>query len=143
MDWCIFAEGDKSCASRILDRLSKVLHLLTGIFSLYSKLTISSLTILFTFFFEIFSNSYKNIACSFIQNSCPSVASFLKLNYCSETELNFLLWEFLLVKKSEIEKTKTTFIISVLKVVYQVVLVFSKSNFFINKNSQGRKLSGK
>jgi hypothetical protein len=42
----------------------------------------------------------------------------LKLNYCSQTELNFLPWEFLLVKKLEIEKTKTTFIISVLKFVY-------------------------
>ena len=38
--------------------------------------------------------------------------------------LNFLPWEFLLIKKLEIEKTKTTFIISVLKVVYLVVLVF-------------------
>ena len=43
----------------------------------------------------------------------------------------------------EIEKTKPTFIISVFKVVNQVVLVFSISNFFINKNSQGRKLSAK
>ena len=43
----------------------------------------------------------------------------------------------------EIKKTKTTFIISVLKVVNQVVLVFSISNFFTNKNYQGRKLSGK
>ena len=47
------------------------------------------------------------------------------------------------LKKLEIEKTKTTFIISVLKVVYLLVLVFSISNFFINKNSQGRKLSEK
>ena len=39
----------------------------------------------------------------------------------------------------EIEKTKTIFIISVLKVVYVLVLVFSISNFFIIKNSQGRK----
>ena len=38
-------------------------------------------------------------------------------------------------KKLEIEKTKTTFIISVLKAVYKVPLVFSKSNFFINKYS--------
>ena len=38
--------------------------------------------------------------------------------------LNFLPWEFLLIKKLEIEKTKTTFIISVLKVTYLVVLVF-------------------
>ena len=36
-----------------------------------------------------------------------------------------------------------TFIISVLKVIYLVVLVFSISNFFINQNSQGRKLSPK
>ena len=57
--------------------------------------------------------------------------------------LNFLPWEFLLVEKLEIEKTKTTFIISVLKVVYLVVLVFSIFNFFINKNSKGRKLSVK
>ena len=38
---------------------------------------------------------------------------------------------------------KTTFVISVIKVVYWVVLVFSISNFFNNKNSQGRKLSEK
>ena len=42
----------------------------------------------------------------------------LKLNYCSKIALNFLPWEFLLVKKLEIENTKTTFIILVLKVVY-------------------------
>ena len=56
--------------------------------------------------------------------------------------INFLPWDFLLIKKLEIKKTKTTFIISVLKVVYYdyVVLVFSISNFFINKKSQGRKL---
>jgi hypothetical protein len=40
----------------------------------------------------------------------------------------------------EIEKTKTTFIISILEVV-EVVLVFSITNIFINKNSQGRELS--
>ena len=49
----------------------------------------------------------------------------------------------MLAKKLEIEKTKATFIISVLKVVYVVVLVFLISNFFTNKNSQGRKLSAK
>ena len=32
--------------------------------------------------------------------------------------LNFHPWEFLLIKKLEIEKTETTFIISALKVVY-------------------------
>ena len=36
----------------------------------------------------------------------------------------------------EIEKTKTTFVVLVLKVVYEVVLVLSISNFFINKISQ-------
>jgi hypothetical protein len=65
-------------------------------------------------------------------------AELLQLN-----ELNFLPWEFSLVKKLEIEKTKTTFIISVLKVVYLMVLVFWISNFFTSKNSQGRKLSAK
>ena len=39
------------------------------------------------------------------------------------------------MKKLEIEKTKPTFIISVLKVEYKVGLVFSISNFFINKSS--------
>ena len=38
--------------------------------------------------------------------------------------LNFLPWKFLLIKKLEIEKTKTTFIIPVLKVLHQMVLVF-------------------
>ena len=41
--------------------------------------------------------------------------------------------EFSLVKKLEIKKIKTTFIISVLKVVYWVALVFSKSNFLLIK----------
>ena len=41
----------------------------------------------------------------------------IKLNDCNYTALNFLPWEFLLLKKLEIEKTKTSFIISVLKVV--------------------------
>ena len=44
---------------------------------------------------------------------------------------------------NKIEKTKTTFIISALKAVYLVVLVFLISNFFTNKNSHGRKLSAK
>ena len=34
----------------------------------------------------------------------------LKLNYCSQTPLNFLPCEFLLVKRLEIKKTKTTFL---------------------------------
>ena len=47
------------------------------------------------------------------------------------------------VKRLEIKKTKTTFITSVLKVEYFVVLVLSISNYFNNKNSQRRKLSAK
>ena len=39
------------------------------------------------------------------------------------------------MKKLEIEKTMPTFIISVLKVDYYVVLVSSISNFFTNKTS--------
>ena len=39
----------------------------------------------------------------------------------------------------EIEKTKPTFIISVLKVVYYVGLVYQISNYFINKTSQRKK----
>ena len=54
-------------------------------------------------------------------------------------QTDFLTWEILLIKKLEIEETKPTFLISVLKVEYQVRLVFSKSNFFITKISQGRK----
>ena len=66
----------------------------------------------------------------------------LKLNYCSYRTQFPSLGTFV-SKKVGNQKTKTTFIISVLKVVYQVVLVFSISNFFINKKSQGRKLSAK
>ena len=57
----------------------------------------------------------------------------------------FLIYLFvrdvLVIKKLEIEKTKPNFIISVLKVEYQVDLVFSNSDFFINKISQAYKLS--
>ena len=73
---------------------------------------------------------------------------FLKIIYYSRIwssryfhEHDFLPWEFLLVKKLEIEKTKTTFIILLLKVVYKVGLVFSNSNFLINKIYQANKLS--
>ena len=65
----------------------------------------------------------------------------LKLNLQKKvlfSQTDFLPWEFLLIKKLEIQKTNTTFIISVLKVVYYLGLVSSNSNFFINKNSQGR-----
>jgi hypothetical protein len=65
-------------------------------------------------------------------------AELLQLNPTQFPSLGFFL-----VKKLEIEKTKTTFIQSVLKVVYCLVSVFLIFNFFINKNSQGRKLSEK
>ena len=42
-----------------------------------------------------------------------------------------------IMKKLEIEKTKTTFETDII----EVVLVFLIFNFFTNKNSQGRKLS--
>ena len=42
------------------------------------------------------------------------------------------------MKKLEIEKNKTTFTISVLKVVSWVGLVFSNSNFFIRKKFPGK-----
>jgi hypothetical protein len=43
------------------------------------------------------------------------------------------------MKKLEIEKTKPTFIISVLKAEYKVVLVSSISNVFTNKTSLANK----
>ena len=42
------------------------------------------------------------------------------------------------MKKFEIKETKPTFIISVLKVEYLVVLVSSISNFFTKKNFSGK-----
>ena len=44
--------------------------------------------------------------------------------------LNFLPWEFLLVKKLEIKKTKTTKYTTFKTDIIKVVLVFSISNFF-------------
>ena len=58
----------------------------------------------------------------------------LKLNYRKKVfhfALNFLPWEILLIKKLDFEKTD----------IIKVILVFLISNFFINKNSQGRKMS--
>ena len=52
--------------------------------------------------------------------------------------LNFLPWESLLVKKLEIEETKTTNFTTFKTDIIEVVLVFLISNFFANKNSQGR-----
>ena len=45
----------------------------------------------------------------------------------------FLPWEFLLIKKLEIEKTKTTFVISVLKVVYLWLWFFRYQTFLLTK----------
>ena len=64
----------------------------------------------------------------------------IKVELLQLQALNFLPWAFSLVKKLEIEKTKTTFIISVLKCVYYVTLFFfrtqfSSLGFFINKKS--------
>ena len=55
--------------------------------------------------------------------------------------LNFLPWEFLFVKKLEIEKTKTTKYTAFKTDIIKVVLVFSISKFFTNENSQEGKLS--
>ena len=55
--------------------------------------------------------------------------------------LNFLPLEFLLMKKLDFEKTKTTYNTSFKTDIIKVVLVFSISNFYCNKNSRGRKLS--
>ena len=68
----------------------------------------------------------------------------LKLKYwltVSFFALNFLPWEFLLIKKLEIEKTKTTQYTTFKTDVLKLVLVFLISNFFTNRNSQGKKLS--
>ena len=77
--------------------------------------------------------SYKQTMCTFI---------LIKPNLREQvlfSRTDFLPWEFLLVKKSEFDKPKpiqyTTFKTDIIK----GVLVFSISNFFINKNSQGRK----
>jgi hypothetical protein len=47
--------------------------------------------------------------------------------------IHILARKILLMKKLEIEKTKSTFIISVLKVEYYVALLSWIFNFFINK----------
>ena len=74
-------------------------------------------------------------------NLHPHMSISIKLNQVFFFELNFLPWEFLLIKKLEIKKTKTTKYTTFKTDLIKVVLVFSISNFFTNKNSQGRKLS--
>ena len=78
-------------------------------------------------------NRFCEIAITAIKAESPQVGIFLALN--------FLPWEFLLIKKLEIEKTKTTEYTTFKTNIIKVVLVFLISNFFTNKNSQGRKLS--
>ena len=60
---------------------------------------------------------------------------------CKPSLSDFLPWELLLIKKLEIEKTKTTKYTTFKLDIIKVVLVISISNFFTNKNSQGRKLN--
>ena len=56
--------------------------------------------------------------------------------------INFLPREFLLIKKLEIEKKNKTINHTTFKTdIIKVVLVFLISNFFTNKNFQGRNLS--
>jgi hypothetical protein len=55
--------------------------------------------------------------------------------------LNFLPWEFLLLKKLDFEKSKATQYTTFETDTVKVVVVFWISNFFTNKNCQGRKLS--
>ena len=57
----------------------------------------------------------------------------------AELLIHLFARDLFLMKKLEIEKAKTTFIISVFKVVYHVVLVLSISNFFTNKTSLANK----
>ena len=53
----------------------------------------------------------------------------------SAYKMSIFQGKVLLVKKLEIEKTKPTFTLKTLKVVYLVGFVFSSSNFFINKKN--------
>ena len=65
----------------------------------------------------------------------------LKLNYCSQTALNFPPWNFLIEKK-KFKKTKTTSITSVFLYTAGWSYFFD-FQLFNNKNSQGRKLRWK
>ena len=57
--------------------------------------------------------------------------------------LNFLPWDFLLIKKLEIEKTKTTQYTTFKTDIIKVGSVFSISNPFINKTYQANNWSAK
>ena len=57
------------------------------------------------------------------------------LQECIFSLIHLFARDVLVMKKFEIEKTKPTFITSVLKVEYKEVLVSSISNFFSNKTS--------
>ena len=68
----------------------------------------------------------------------------LKANVCKKvlfSQKDILPGEILLIKKLDFEKTKLTYYIQILKLIciIKMVLVFSISNFFTNKNSQERK----
>ena len=70
----------------------------------------------------------------FIEGMYISKITFL--NHKAPTFVSIVL-----VKKLEIEKTKTTKYTTFKTDTIKVVLVFSISNFFTNENSQERKLS--
>ena len=77
-------------------------------------------------------------------NLTPSNLQLVKLNYRKKEfylALNFLYWIYLLVKKLNFEKTRTTQFTTFKTEIIKVVLVFSISNIFTNKNFPGRRLS--
>ena len=66
----------------------------------------------------------------------------IKLNYRKKVfyfALNFLPWEFLLIKRLDFEKTKPSQYSTFKTDITKVDLVFSISNFFFNKNSHANK----
>ena len=65
----------------------------------------------------------------------------LKLNYCSQTALNFPSWDFLIEKKSS--KKVRPLLLNQFFCILLRGLSFFDFQLFINKNSQGRKLSWK
>ena len=69
------------------------------------------------------------------QNNRPIFFDVTKAELLLLKLIHLFASELLSMKKLEIEKTKHTFIITILRVEYQVVLVSSISNFFTNKAS--------
>ena len=80
---------------------------------------------------------------------CRMYLKFVRFRYIKaellQVDILFLIHlfagEILLLKMLEIEETKTTQYTTFKTDILKVVLVFSISNFFTNKYSQGRKLS--